>query len=102
MLINDNNSNELIFLFSIHFHNILHFFQYLSLLTKLSESLQISDLKGTVTLMHSSWLNVDELADARRQDHKKILQSLDKLKRSIRYLQETYHQEQRRSENLYI
>ncbi|XP_035220864.1 uncharacterized protein LOC118193825, partial [Stegodyphus dumicola] len=69
---------------------------YLSLMNKLSESLQIADLKGSTALMHSSWLNCDDLADARRQDHKKILQCLEKLKKNIRYLQETSHQEHKR------
>ncbi|GBL74158.1 hypothetical protein AVEN_231046-1 [Araneus ventricosus] len=69
---------------------------YLSLLNKLAEALQISDLKGSSALMHCSWLNCDDLADARRQDHKKILQSLDKMKKSIRYLQETVNLEPKR------
>ncbi|GFY54168.1 hypothetical protein TNIN_437151, partial [Trichonephila inaurata madagascariensis] len=69
---------------------------YLSLLNKLAETLQISDLKGSSALMHSSWLNCDDLADARRQDHKKILQSLEKMKKSIRYLQETLNLEPKR------
>ncbi|KAF8790547.1 putative leucine-rich repeat-containing protein DDB_G0290503 [Argiope bruennichi] len=69
---------------------------YLSLLNKLAETLQISDLKGSSALMHCSWLNCDDLADARRQDHKKILQSLEKMKKSIRYLQETVNLEPKR------
>ncbi|PRD33175.1 UNVERIFIED_CONTAM: hypothetical protein NCL1_18237 [Trichonephila clavipes] len=73
---------------------------YLSLLNKLAETLQISDLKGSSALMHSSWLNCDDLADARRQDHKKILQSLEKMKKSIRYLQETLNLEPKRLGNV--
>ncbi|CAL1280386.1 unnamed protein product [Larinioides sclopetarius] len=69
---------------------------YLNLLNKLAEALQISDLKGSSALMHCSWLNCDDLADARRQDHKKILQSLDKMKKSIRHLQETVNLEPKR------
>ncbi|GFU26346.1 hypothetical protein NPIL_133701 [Nephila pilipes] len=69
---------------------------YLSLLNKLAETLQLSDLKGSSALMHSSWLNCDDLADARRQDHKKILQSLEKMKKNIRYLQETLNLEPKR------
>ncbi|GIX76010.1 uncharacterized protein CEXT_458681 [Caerostris extrusa] len=69
---------------------------YLSLLNKLAETLQISDLKGSFALMHSSWLSCDDLADARRQDHKKILQSLERMKKSIRYLQETVNLEPKR------
>ncbi|GIY25677.1 uncharacterized protein CDAR_263551 [Caerostris darwini] len=69
---------------------------YLSLLNKLAETLQISDLKGSSALMHSSWLSCDDLADARRQDHKKILQSLERMKKSIRYLQETVNLEPKR------
>ncbi|XP_042899857.1 uncharacterized protein [Parasteatoda tepidariorum] len=69
---------------------------YLTLVNKLSDSLQISDLKGSIALMHSSWLNCEELSDARRLDHKRILQSLEKIKKNLRYLQESISMDTKR------
>lgn len=53
---------------------------YLNLVGKLCEALKLKDLKGAKTLKLSTWLENEDLVEARRDDHRKILHTLERLK----------------------